>query len=200
MQSGEPIKMTISERRATYPLQERIKIYNPDSMARKLNQLEKQQTKLVVHGVNILNKISIDSDTAMNRIKQRRETHNRVERRRRDNLVCLHTIVNIIFVTNFFFFFNKNTLVNELSDLVPRSCIENSGGEKCHRAKVLKYAIEYIKTIQGENTKLRGQLGIVSPDVIVEPRNNAYCSESSSSSSEDSDTPALSKEDSYSLM
>lgn len=87
-QSGEPIKMTISERRATYPLQERIKIYNPDTMARKLNQLEKHPTKLVVHGVNILNKMSIDSDTAMSRIKQRRETHNRVERRRRDNLVC----------------------------------------------------------------------------------------------------------------
>lgn len=83
----EPPKMTISERRATYPLQERIKIYNPDTMARKLNQLDKQPTKLVVHGVNILNKISIDSDTAMSRIKQRRETHNRVERRRRDNLV-----------------------------------------------------------------------------------------------------------------
>ncbi|KAI8082255.1 hypothetical protein BDF21DRAFT_417453 [Thamnidium elegans] len=178
VQSEEPIKMTISERRATYPLQERIKIYNPDSMARKLNQLDKQQTKLVVHGVNILNKISIDSDTAMSRIKQRRETHNRVERRRRDNL---------------------NTLVNELSDLVPRSCIEKSGGEKCHRAKVLKYAIEYIKTIQGENTRLRGQLGIVSPGVVVETRNNTYCSESSSSSSEDSDTPALSKEDSYPL-
>ncbi|GAA5805799.1 hypothetical protein HPULCUR_011325 [Helicostylum pulchrum] len=179
VQSEEPIKMTISERRATYPLQERIKIYNPDSMARKLNQLDKQRTKLVVHGVNILNKISIDSDTAMSRIKQRRETHNRVERRRRDNL---------------------NTLVNELSDLVPRSCIEKSGGEKCHRAKVLKYAIEYIKTIQGENTRLQGQLGIVSPGVVVEARNNTYCSESSSSSSEDSDTPALSsKEDSYPL-
>lgn len=83
----EQQKMTISERRATYPLQERIKIYNPDTMARKLNQLDKQPTKLVVHGVNILNKISLDSDTAMSRIKQRRETHNRVERRRRDNLV-----------------------------------------------------------------------------------------------------------------
>lgn len=87
--TGESIKMTISERRAAYPLQERIKIYNPDTMARRLSQLEKQPTKLVVHGVNILNKTSIDSETAMSRIKQRRETHNRVERRRRDNLVII---------------------------------------------------------------------------------------------------------------
>jgi hypothetical protein len=86
----EPIKQSISERRATYPLQERIKIYNPDTMARRLSQLEKQPSKLVVHGVNILNKISIDSETAMSRIKQRRETHNRVERRRRDNLVIIN--------------------------------------------------------------------------------------------------------------
>lgn len=101
---NEPVKMTISERRATYPLQERIKIYNPDSMARKLNQLDKQPTKLVVHGINILNKISIDSDTAMSRIKQRRETHNRVERRRRNNLVCqllLNAFLYIISLTIF---------------------------------------------------------------------------------------------------
>ncbi|KAI8084369.1 uncharacterized protein B0P05DRAFT_535288 [Gilbertella persicaria] len=137
--SNDSPKMSISERRATYPLQERIKIYDPDMMARKLNQTDKQPTKLVVHGVNILNKISIDSDTAMSRIRQRRETHNRVERRRRDNL---------------------NTLVNQLSDLVPRSSIEKSGGEKCHRAKVLRYAIEYIQSIQQENNALREQLGL----------------------------------------
>jgi hypothetical protein len=72
-------KMSISEKRAAYPLQERIRLYSPDCT--------KKPKKLVMHGVNILNKSSLDSDTAMNRIKQRRETHNRVERRRRDNLV-----------------------------------------------------------------------------------------------------------------
>ncbi|KAI8149223.1 hypothetical protein BJV82DRAFT_501950, partial [Fennellomyces sp. T-0311] len=46
---------TITERRANYPLQQRLKIYNPDTMARRLNQ-EKTQGKLVVNGVNILNK------------------------------------------------------------------------------------------------------------------------------------------------
>ncbi|CEP11222.1 hypothetical protein [Parasitella parasitica] len=160
----DPPKMTISERRATYPLQERIKIYNPDTMARKLSQLEKQPTKLVVHGVNILNKISIDSDTAMSRIKQRRETHNRVERRRRDNL---------------------NTLVNELSNLVPRSSMEKSGGEKCHRAKVLRYAIDYIQTMKEENAQLRQQLGLSTPG---SPSSSPQMT--SSSSAEDSDTPA----------
>ncbi|KAI8643740.1 hypothetical protein BD408DRAFT_414470 [Parasitella parasitica] len=163
----EPPKMTISERRATYPLQERIKIYNPDTMARKLSQLEKHPTKLVVHGVNILNKISIDSDTAMSRIKQRRETHNRVERRRRDNL---------------------NTLVNELSDLVPRSSKEKSGGEKCHRAKVLRYAIDYIQTMKQENEQLRQQLGLPTP---ASPSSSSQLT--SSSSAEDSDTPSHSK-------
>ncbi|KAG2214660.1 hypothetical protein INT46_005677 [Mucor plumbeus] len=167
----EPPKMTISERRATYPLQERIKIYNPDTMARKLNQLDKQPTKLVVHGVNILNKISIDSDTAMSRIKQRRETHNRVERRRRDNL---------------------NILVNELSDLVPRSSVEKSGGEKCHRAKVLRYAIEYIQSIKQENAQLRQQLGL---SVVSSPESSSSSPQSTScSSAEDSDAPAHSKD------
>ncbi|KAI8363902.1 hypothetical protein BD560DRAFT_403854 [Blakeslea trispora] len=162
LSSLDPPKMSISERRATYPLQERIRIYDPDMMARKLSQIDKQPTKLVVHGVNILNKISLDSDTAMSRIKQRRETHNRVERRRRDNL---------------------NTLVNRLSDIVPRTSNEKSGGEKCHRAKVLRYAIEYIQNIQQENNELREQLG------LTRRSNNIALSESdSTSSSEDCNT------------
>ena len=77
---------TITERRASYPLQQRLKIYNPDTMARRLNQ-EKTQGKLVVNGVNILNKSCLDKDIILDRMKQRRETHNRVERRRRDMLV-----------------------------------------------------------------------------------------------------------------
>lgn len=81
----EQPKMTVSERRATYPLQQRLKIYNPDTMARRLSQ--EKQTKLVVNGVNLLNKSSLDKDIILDRMKQRRETHNRVERRRRDMLV-----------------------------------------------------------------------------------------------------------------
>jgi hypothetical protein len=87
---SKPGRITISERRATYPLQERLKIYFPDTMARRFSDQEKNQGKMIVNGVNLLNKTSLDSDTMMHRIKQRRETHNRVERRRRDKLVSFH--------------------------------------------------------------------------------------------------------------
>lgn len=80
--------MTVSERRASYSLQQRIKVYDPDSMARLLNQ-GKTQGKMIVNGINILNKSSLDTDIIMDRIKHRRETHNRVERRRRDMLVSV---------------------------------------------------------------------------------------------------------------
>ncbi|KAG0170203.1 hypothetical protein DFQ28_002406 [Apophysomyces sp. BC1034] len=144
--SSPPRKMTISERRATYPLQERLKIYGPDTMAQRISDQEKYQGKLLVHGVNILNKTSLDSDTVMKRIKQRRETHNRVERRRRDML---------------------NGLVNELAEVIP---IATENAEKCHRAKILRQAIDYIRQIQEENNSLRSQLGFpqVARDAIVE--------------------------------
>ena len=88
---------TITERRASYPLQQRLKIYNPDTMARRLNQ-EKTQGKLVVNGVNILNKSCLDKDIILDRMKQRRETHNRVERRRRDMLVRSFFLFSLFFV------------------------------------------------------------------------------------------------------
>jgi hypothetical protein len=62
--------MNISEKRAHYPLQERIKIYSLDAMARKLSQ-RKSLTKLV-HGINILNKTGVNSSTAINRIKTKK--------------------------------------------------------------------------------------------------------------------------------
>ncbi|KAI8989491.1 hypothetical protein BDB01DRAFT_782107 [Pilobolus umbonatus] len=155
--SNPSSKLTISQRRATYPLQERLKMYNPDTMARRINQqANKLPNKLIVHGVNILNKVSVDTDIAMNRIKQRKATHNRIERRRRDNL---------------------NTLVNELSDVIP---LLSDKDDKCHRAKILRHAIDYIRTIKDENTKLREQLGL--------PESSLHLSESSCSSQDDSDT------------
>ncbi|KAI8344022.1 hypothetical protein BC941DRAFT_2746 [Chlamydoabsidia padenii] len=128
-------RITISERRATYPFQERLKIYNPDTMARRISEQEKNQGKMIVNGVNLLNKTSLDSDTMMHRIKQRRETHNRVERRRRDKL---------------------NNLVSELAHSIP---LDVANAEKCHRAKILRHAIDYIQLIQQENNALRIQLG-----------------------------------------
>ena len=91
--------LSISERRSYYPFHERLVIHDANSMQRILDNkknattMELSQTKkspsLTVHGVNILNKNDLDSDTVMNRIIQRRKTHNRVERRRRDRLVSI---------------------------------------------------------------------------------------------------------------
>ncbi|KAI9319155.1 hypothetical protein BX666DRAFT_1431872 [Dichotomocladium elegans] len=126
--------MSVSERRASYPLHQRLKVYNPESMARRLNR-EKTQSKLVVNGVNILNKSCLDKDIILDRIKQRRETHNRVERRRRDML---------------------NGLINQLAHVMPNEIIDDP--EKCNRAQVLRHAISYIQSIQNENKTLREQL------------------------------------------
>ncbi|CAO3594081.1 unnamed protein product [Absidia cylindrospora] len=133
--SNTPSRISISERRATYPIQERLKIHDPDTMARKLNDQEKLQKKMVLNGVNILNKTSLDSDTMMHRIKQRRETHNRVERRRRDKM---------------------NSLVNDLAHAI---FLQSSNAEKHHRAKILRHAVDYIRFLQQENTALKRQLG-----------------------------------------
>ncbi|KAI8077800.1 uncharacterized protein BX664DRAFT_343515 [Halteromyces radiatus] len=150
-------RISISERRATYPLQERLKIYGPDTMARRFSDQEKHSGKLMMNGVNILNKTSLDSDTMMHRIKQRRETHNRVERRRRDKL---------------------NNLVNELAQSIPLTSTNDR--EKYHRAKILRRAIDYIRLIQQENKAMKIQLGQSSMDMSMLP-------EASSSPSSESD-------------
>lgn len=108
--------ITISDRRSQYPFHERLIIYNTKSMQKLLEskncstvEYDVDQSTLdptspttvpvknqsfVVNGINILNKNSVDSDTAMHRIMQRRKTHNRVERRRRNRMV-LDTILMI---------------------------------------------------------------------------------------------------------
>lgn len=93
MSSRQP--STISERRSQYPLHERLIVYNSESMQRMIDNKTSSPIPLtnpttstfMVNGVNILNKNSLDSDTVMHRIIQRRKTHNRVERRRRDRMV-----------------------------------------------------------------------------------------------------------------
>ncbi|CDS02701.1 hypothetical protein LRAMOSA00106 [Lichtheimia ramosa] len=156
--------MTVSERRATYPLQRRLKIYSPDTMARQLSQ-EKAQKKLVVNGVNILNKSCLDKDIIMDRIKQRRETHNLVERRRRDML---------------------NGLINELAQAIPSNA--SCETEKCHRAQVLRQAIDYIHSIQRENESMRAQLQQQSIETSIPPP--PLSSSSSSSSVSDNASPS----------
>jgi hypothetical protein len=102
---------TISERRSQYPLNERLVVYNTESMQRMIENKSSNDTvpalnsnnpnTFVVNGVSILNKISVDSDTMMHRIIQRRQTHNRVERRRRDRMVSPSFLRLIILITLF---------------------------------------------------------------------------------------------------
>ncbi|KAG2194015.1 hypothetical protein INT46_001176 [Mucor plumbeus] len=129
---------TISERRSKYPLHERLIVYNSESMQRMIDNKSSTPVSLtnpatsnfMVNGVNILNKNSLDSDTVMNRIIQRRKTHNRVERRRRDRM---------------------NSLFSDLSKCLPTLQHKTYS----NRADVLQEAIDYIKHIKNENYYLK---------------------------------------------
>ncbi|KAF8984563.1 hypothetical protein BGZ46_007676 [Entomortierella lignicola] len=87
-----------------------------------------------VGGVNILNKKPLDSKTALDKIKRRRETHNRVERRRRD---CI------------------NQLIDELTGLLPR---EENSQSKCHRVNILRAAVAHIQNLTRQNENLMHQI------------------------------------------
>ncbi|KAJ1651077.1 hypothetical protein IWQ61_008274 [Dispira simplex] len=89
-----------------------------------------------VSGVNILNRNSIDSKTVMERIQRRRENHNYVERRRRDNI---------------------NLTITELSQVLPDSFKQ---GIKLNKGSVLRLAVDYIREVQLENRMLRNELGL----------------------------------------
>jgi hypothetical protein len=65
----------------TFELDDVLREYTPDQF--------KTCKAYDVGGVNILNKKPVDSKTALDKIKRRRETHNRVERRRRD---CINQV------------------------------------------------------------------------------------------------------------
>lgn len=53
---------------------------------------------------------------------------------------------------------------------MPKSALEQQQGEKCHRAKILKYAIEYIQTIKQENEDLHSRLSSnMPPSPIASP-------------------------------
>ncbi|KAK3817290.1 MAG: hypothetical protein J3Q66DRAFT_183216 [Benniella sp.] len=71
--------------RITFELDDVLRKYSPEQF--------KTCKAYDVGGVNILNKKPVDSRTALDKLKRRRETHNRVERRRRDciNQVCCTT-------------------------------------------------------------------------------------------------------------
>ncbi|KAG0319420.1 hypothetical protein BGZ99_005114 [Dissophora globulifera] len=67
--------------RMTFELDDVLRKYSPEQF--------KTCKAYDVGGVNILNKKPVDSKTALDKIKRRRETHNRVERRRRD---CINQV------------------------------------------------------------------------------------------------------------
>ncbi|KAJ1953975.1 hypothetical protein IWQ62_005870, partial [Dispira parvispora] len=89
-----------------------------------------------VSGVNILNRNSVDSKTVMERIQRRRENHNYVERRRRDNI---------------------NLTITELSQVLPDAVKQ---GVKLNKGSVLRLAVDYIREVQMENRIMRSELGL----------------------------------------
>ncbi|KAG0758930.1 hypothetical protein G6F16_008956 [Rhizopus arrhizus] len=98
---------------------------------------KKEKVKRVYHlnGRNILNRNNVDSQTAIERIRKRRENHNHVERRRRDVI---------------------NNILSELSTIVPNAA---QHGQRPNQANVLKLALSYIKELQAENEQLKQTLG-----------------------------------------
>ncbi|KAI8886873.1 HLH-domain-containing protein [Backusella circina FSU 941] len=128
------MSLFISERRSKYSLHERMIVYGPESMERLLTKNENvssipENNSFMVNGINILNRNSLDCDTMMHRIMQRRKTHNRVERRRRDKM---------------------NSLFNDLVSTLPQK-----SNKTINRADILQHAIDYIKLIQTENLRLQ---------------------------------------------
>ncbi|KAJ1940662.1 hypothetical protein GGF37_003881 [Kickxella alabastrina] len=97
------------------------------------NASKKQKRKSNVYkvsGVNILNRNSVDSKTALERLQRRRENHNFVERRRRDNI---------------------NHTITSLSTLIPYCTDE---GTKLNKGSILHMAVDYIRDLQDINQAL----------------------------------------------
>ncbi|RUS35601.1 hypothetical protein BC938DRAFT_470493 [Jimgerdemannia flammicorona] len=113
--------------------------FTPDlspQTATKKKPKAKKNTTYKVNGVNILNRNSLDSNVAMERLKRRRENHNYVERRRRDNI---------------------NHTIFEISEVVPNAF---QPGQKPNKGNILRLALEHIKELQSENRSLRQELGV----------------------------------------
>ncbi|KAJ2559239.1 hypothetical protein EV175_000436 [Coemansia sp. RSA 1933] len=120
------------------------------------NSAKRQKRKSNVYkvsGVNILNRNSVDSKTALERLQRRRENHNFVERRRRDNI---------------------NHTITTLSTLIPY-CTEDS--VKLNKGSILHMAVDYIRDLQEinaalceENARLGGSVGTTLPEALRQQR------------------------------
>ncbi|KAG0318065.1 hypothetical protein BGZ97_004417 [Linnemannia gamsii] len=128
--------------RMTFELDDVLRKYTPEEF--------KTCKGYDVGGVNILNKKPLDSKTALDKITRRRETHNRVERRRRD---CI------------------NQLIDELTDLLPKE--EDDSLSKGHRVNILRNVVSHIQTLTRHNENLHQQLqalqngSTLSPPTII---------------------------------
>ncbi|KAI8328103.1 helix-loop-helix DNA-binding domain-containing protein [Chlamydoabsidia padenii] len=98
--------------------------FSSDLSPQKVNKAPKKckrQAAYRVNGVNILNRNNLDSKTVIERIQKRRENHNHVERRRRDNI---------------------NSTILELSQIVPNALQPN---QKPNKGNILKLTLDYVK-------------------------------------------------------
>ncbi|ORX82308.1 hypothetical protein K493DRAFT_307850 [Basidiobolus meristosporus CBS 931.73] len=105
----------------------------------------KKNSSYKVNGVNILNRKSIDSSTALERLQKRRENHNSVERKRRDNI---------------------NATIMEISKLLPGS----DSTPKSNKGNILKLAADYIKinpSLFPPSQQLKSELRAVKNEVRI---------------------------------
>ncbi|KAG0004174.1 hypothetical protein BGZ80_001496 [Entomortierella chlamydospora] len=93
-------------------------------------------------GVNILNRKPLDTKTALDKLQRRRETHNRVERKRRD---CI------------------NQLIDDLTKLLPPQHLEEATS-KCHRVNVLRGAVSHIRFLSESNDALMNSIRAIKGD------------------------------------
>ncbi|KAJ1890138.1 hypothetical protein LPJ81_005994, partial [Coemansia sp. IMI 209127] len=96
---------------------------------------------------------SVDSKTALERLQRRRENHNFVERRRRDNI---------------------NHTITTLSTLIPY-CTDDS--VKLNKGSILHMAVDYIRDLQDinaalseENARLGGSVGATLSESLRQQR------------------------------
>ncbi|KAJ2161848.1 hypothetical protein GGF46_001156 [Coemansia sp. RSA 552] len=121
MQSNQPLFLTFTPGLASL-----------SSAKRQAHGQRKKSNVYKVSGVNILNRNSVDSKTALERLQRRRENHNFVERRRRDNI---------------------NQTITTLATLLPPGADDSA---KRNKGSVLQMAVDYIRALQDENRSLGG--------------------------------------------
>ncbi|KAK9704059.1 hypothetical protein K7432_010407 [Basidiobolus ranarum] len=115
---------------------------NPQNGGKK--QKAKKSSSYKVNGVNILNRKSIDSTTALERLQKRRENHNSVERKRRDNI---------------------NATILEISHLLPGP---EASSSKPNKGNILRLAAEYIKELKSELRSVRNEVRVLKGEEPLE--------------------------------